>query len=317
MIAECAVEPEVMAEWKHFHSLHGDFGVGQGRLLCQFPSKWRKQVLQAVTRFEQEGRNSARQAARILAQVQQDLFEKNDPQPSAFRRSLVSSLRDFPAASCWVDAARVVAEPFDLIIHSGAPSSDRELQAGEFLRSEEPFHRPQQIEVRRLASDLIAIGWACFRRAKEIYVVDPFFRPCDSKYHKVLGHLLSRLEREASRPARLEVHTSIARTTYNSELQKRHWDRWARDHLPSDWTLKVVHWKELETGGRLHARYILTDFGGIDYNWGTDEDPGEETQVGLLCDDFWLRLYNRFAWQDGNLPEPFQKETDRILTIKR
>ncbi len=52
MIAECAVDPEVMAHWSHFQSLHGDFGVGQARVLCEFPKKWRRMVLQRAAEVE-------------------------------------------------------------------------------------------------------------------------------------------------------------------------------------------------------------------------------------------------------------------------
>lgn len=305
MIAECAVEPEVMAEWRHFQSLHADFGIGQGRLLCQFPSKWRKEVLLAVERMEKEGINTAIQTQKILDQFQH----------GAFRRGLVSSNREYSTDGSWIDTARNQAEPFDVIIHSGSPSSDRELRAGEFLRSDPPFSRTRQCEVQRIAARLIDAGWAAFRRAKEIYLIDPYFNPSVAKFGEVLGSFLTRLERYGSVPKRLEVHTNLP-AEYRPETQKRNWERWAESHLPSNWTLKVCHWQTLETGGRMHARYILTDIGGLDYNWGTDEDPSEFTQVGLLDDSFWERLYARFAGEAGSPPKALLGFPDRIFEIK-
>lgn len=122
------------------------------------------------------------------------------------------------------------------------------------------------------------------------------------------------MEREASRPKRLEVHTSLP-SEYRPETQRANWNDWAAEHLPSNWKLKVVHWDRLETGGTLHARYILTDIGGIDYNWGTDEDPQEKTQVSLLDDSFWEILYKRFSWPDNTVPNTFVTESERILEI--
>lgn len=293
-----------MAEWRHFHSLHGDFGVGHGRLLCEFPGKWRKHVLQAVRRFEHEGRNTALQAQRII-----DHF-----QHGAFRRALVASGRDFPEGRVWKDAARLAERPFDLILHTDHPASDRELRCGDFLKTDHPFHRVRQTEVSRTAQELIACGWECFRRASEIIVVDRYFRPIDADYGKVLGHLLTRMEREARPPKRLEVHTELPEP-YNAGIQRRNWIRWADGHLPRGWKLKVVHWKTLESGGSLHARYILTDFGGLDYNWGIDEDPAEQTQVALLDDKFWMTLHDRFAWHDQKIPSDFCLFPERILEI--
>lgn len=304
MIAECAVDPEVFADWSHFHSLHGDFGVGHGRLLCEFPGKWRRQVLQAAQRLEREGRNTAIQTQRIIDHFQQE----------SFRRALVSSGRRFQEGCGWKDAARSTERPFDLIIHGDAPASDREVRCGEFIKTEPPFRRIRQMEVKRTAAELIACGWQCFSRSTEIIVVDPYFRPNDADFGKVLGHFLARLEREARQPNRLEVHTSLPRP-YDPELQQRNWNRWATEHLPSGWILKVIHWQTLESGGSLHARYILTDFGGLDYNWGTDEDPSEMTQVALLDDQFWKQLHDRFVWSDDKIPKDFQCFPQRVLKI--
>ena len=304
MIADCAVEPEVMARWEYFQSLHGDFGVGQGRLMCEFPNKWRRLVLERATELEEQGINTARQAAMLLDQFQH----------GAFRRGLVASGRTFPSDLKWRIAAQTTMPPFDLIIQSENPSNASELKAGEFLRLVPPFARSRQTEVRRSASDLIACGWPCFRRCKELYLVDPYFRPRDAKFGRVLGHLLARMDREASQPKRLEVHTSIP-GDYRTDVQKGNWNNWAEEHLPSGWKLKVVHWERLETGGTLHARYILTDIGGIDYNWGTDEDPAEHSQVALLDDQFWGILYNRFSWPDGRVPQAFITAPERIFEI--
>lgn len=131
MIAECAVEPEVMARWEHFQALHADFGVGQGRLLCEFPRKWRKVVLERAAELEAQGINTARQAAMLLEQFQHGVF----------RRGLVASGREFPSDVEWSKAARTAEPPFDLIIHSGKPASSSELRAGEFLRLTGPVRQ--------------------------------------------------------------------------------------------------------------------------------------------------------------------------------
>lgn len=77
----------------------------------------------------------------------------------------------------------------------------------------------------------------------------------------------------------------------------------------------MIHWSALENGGTLHARYILTDFGGLDYHWGTDEDPSEKTQVALLDDGFWKTLHDRFAWSEEKMPSDFKSFPGRILEI--
>jgi hypothetical protein len=175
----------------------------------------------------------------------------------------------------------------------GICTTEYELQAGDFIKSAPPYRRIRQCEVQRLANNLIDVGWPGFRRAKEIYVIDPYFNPAVAKFGEVLGTFLTRLERNKSQLKRLEVHTRLPQE-YCANTQKGNWQHWANSHLPSNWKLKIVHWQPLNTGGRMHARYILTDFGGLDYNWGTDADPQEYTQVSLLDDAFWEHLYQRF-----------------------
>jgi hypothetical protein len=307
MIAECAVEPEVMARWEHFQSLHGDFGVGQGKLICEFPGSWIRAVLDCAAEYEREGINSPRQAQMIL-----DQFDRHNRGP--FLRAITSSERKFPQGANWCAAARSSKPGFDLMIHSSEPQSAKELKAGEFVKNSEPFLTRRQTEVPRKADALIECGWACYRRAKEIRVIDPYFNPALQKFGMVLGKLLARIERSGAKPSHIEVHTELP-GVYNSGLQQRHWNRWAESHLPSNWTLKVVHWDKMETGSKMHARYILTDFGGLDYNWGTDEDPQEITQVSLLDDSFWQVLYRRFAWSEEFTPQIFRDFPDRILEV--
>ena len=304
MIAECVVDPEMMAEWSHFQNLHADFGVGQGRLLCEFPSKWRKKVLEAVQKLEAEGRNTSLQTQKMI-----DHF-----QHGSFRRSLVASCREFPDGLSWPDAARSVKIPFDVILHREQPESTSELRCSDFLKTDAPFHRVRQVEVRRTAEELVDCGWQCFRRAKEIIIVDPYFRPNDADFGKVLGHFLKRMEREASPPKRLEVHTELPKH-YDDRIQRNNWNHWALEHLPNGWKLKVIHGDVLESGGTLHARYILTDFGGLDYNWGTDEDPAEKTQVSLLDDAFWKILYDRFVWTEDRVPRDFLNHPERLIEV--
>ena len=307
MIADCAVEPEVMARWEHFHSLHAEFGVGQGKLLCEFPGSWRRMVLDHAELLEQRGVNSPRQAALLV-----ELF--NPHNNNSFLRALVPSGRKYPTGSGWCEAARSIQPEFDMVVHSSEPQSSKELKAGEFVKTTDPFATRRQMEVPRKADDLINSGWPCFHRAKEIYIVDPYFNPALQQFGLVLGKLLARIERIGGKPSRIEVHTGLP-GVYDAALQRRHWNRWAESHLPSNWTLKVVHWEKLESGSKMHARYILTNFGGLDYNWGTDEDTHDKTQVSLLEDPFWLELYQRFAWSTESMPQVFRDFPDRMFEI--
>lgn len=309
MISECAVEPEVMAHWEHFYGLHADFGVGQGKLLCEFPNSWRQIVIERVLELEGlEGGNTTMQTKFILEQF--DIYN-----PGVFLRALVPSLRKFKKDSNWCAAARDIHPEFDLLIHLAEPESEKEFRAGEFIKTSGNYVTSRQDEFQRKAEVLIDCGWQLYRRAKEICVIDPYFTPLEERtFGSVLGNLLARIERSGGKPNRIEVHTELP-PVYDREIQKRNWERWAAPHLPSNWTLKVVHWEKLETGSKMHARYILTDIGGLDYNWGTDEEANNYTQVSLLDDQFWQKMHTRFTWLSDTTPQVFRDFPDRVFEV--
>jgi hypothetical protein len=73
-------------------------------------------------------------------------------------------------------------------------------------------------------------------------------------------------------------------------------------HLPNDWQLTVCYWEKLPSGGKPHARFLLTEIGGIYFDHGIDEGDGE-TLVTLLEDTVWEPL---FALYDSRvLPSSF------------
>ena len=311
MISECAIESEVMAHWEHFFGLHADFGVGQGKLLCEFPNSWRGIVTERVHELAESGVNTPMQTKLILEQI--DIYN-----PGAFLRALVPSLRKFKKDSNWCTAAREIHPEFDLLIHLAEPESEKEFKAGEFIKTSGKYVTPRQDEIQRKAEVLIDCGWQLYRRAGEIYVIDPYFTPDESRtFGSVLSELLDRVKHNGRKPKRIEVHTKLP-PVYYPDTQKGNWKRWAeKAKVPEDWPITVVHWDKLETGSEMHARYILTNFGGLDYNWGTDEDPKDYTQVSLLDDLFWQKMYYRFAWTADTIPQVFRDHPDRVFEVPR
>lgn len=49
-------------------------------------------------------------------------------------------------------------------------------------------------------------------------------------------------------------------------------------------------------GDKPHARYILTEFGGIRYDYGLDKGEGQTTDVSLIGPDAYKQ-----RWQDYQL----------------
>ncbi len=292
MIADCAIDPEVFATWRHFQSLSEDFGIARGRLISEFPKKWRKLVIEkarelAATDIPARVTTDL-QASRIARKLSEDRF----------KRKLKSSGRAFDSsARDWHQAAVGASPPFDLIITSGSGSSGNQIGADDLLKDELPFHRKTQDQIQRTKENLIGAARLLVSTCDEFVLVDPNFRADEPRFHATVLHLISLLEgRVGWLPKRLEVHTSRVRNrddVYRRGPQLSQWHTHVQPSLPNGWTLDVCYWDTMPSGGKPHARFLLTEVGGIYFDHGLDEGTGQ-TLVTLLEDEVWVGLFRTF-----------------------
>ena len=69
--------------------------------------------------------------------------------------------------------------------------------------------------------------------------------------------------------------------------------RWL--NLPAGVSICFVRWRQLDGGDNMHPRYILTDLGGIRFDYGLDEAAqGQTTDVALLDDAVYQKRWAQF-----------------------
>lgn len=296
MIADCAVDPEVFATWRHFQSLYEDFGVCRGRLISKFPKKWVKSVADRSRELVREGINTEMQAARIEERLRSERFK---------RKLKSSGGRDYDPFLSWAGNALAAAPPFDLVIAVGSGINGSKVGAEDLLKDEQPFSRKNQGLIRRKKETLIGVAELLLSACDEVVIVDPNFRADEPRFHETLLHLFDRLEAFNITPKRIEIHTNRLRNRDDSFRRGPHESQW-RTHivprLPAGWKVTVCYWDRLPSGGKPHARFLLTESGGIYYDHGVDEGDGE-TLVTLLEDDVWDPLFRTF--HAGRLPSDF------------
>ena len=69
----------------------------------------------------------------------------------------------------------------------------------------------------------------------------------------------------------------------------------------------MVRWTQRPGGENFHARYVMTELGGIRFDVGLDEgEPGETTDVSILPATLYARRWHDFHDRDehGN-PKPY------------
>lgn len=295
MIAEFAVEPRVMAQWQHFQSLHDDFGVSRGRFLCRYPGTWAKDVAQLAHQFTQNLINTPLNAKRIEEHLFSDVF----------KRKLVPARRPYDKARHWLANATGLSsgQAFDAIVADENPDRHpRVLVASEFLKSELPYHVETGGKVGRTAKELAACARPLLRVSNELVLVEPNFRVVDD-YNKPVDRFMDTLEelmrqrREMPHPIkRLELHLKRPRQQIGATRIREDIEWWFTKRMPEGMAITVFLWQEKICGERLHPRFLLTEYGGIQFDYGLDEGkPGEKTVVTLLPEELWLELRRDYS----------------------
>ncbi len=162
--------------------------------------------------------------------------------------------------------------------------------------------------VVRQAPQMAASVEVLLRYAQEIVLIDPFMSPSASKrkLDALRAFLNTIMATRAGRPPRrvevqmLEPNGGTAED-FPGNCQSR-----ARD-IPQGLMVRFVRWKERDGGLRFHNRYILTEFGGVQFAHGLDEgSPGEEDDVTILdriqFDRRWVQYASNTPAFDLNDP---------------
>ena len=280
MIHEFAVEPEVMATWQHFQSLWDDFGVGKGRLLVEYPGNWRRRIHELAPKLSAPVKANAI-SSKISAQRHKFIGARGRPYEP--ERLWLANAKDQQAS----------ALPFRAIVaHSDALASADVLVAGDFDRDAEPWKVHTQLMCPRKAGEMVGAARPLLTTARELILVDPHFDGNARRFTRTLAEFVG----QRTSWSRLELHTAM-RTPYDARGQQVNLTAALARHIPRGTTLTVFFWQSRPGGEQMHARYLLTEMGGMHFDFGLDEDESGTgtTQVTLLEHEFFLRLRRDFA----------------------
>jgi hypothetical protein len=272
MIHEFAVEPEVAATWEHFRVLWPGIGVGAGRFLVEYPGKWRKRVYEL--------------ADQLSKPVHAHSIKSKLGDAALRRAKLVgASGRDFDGGDWLSNAIRhqVGERRFRAIVaRSNAGNRADVLLASEFDPDSEPWRVITQQAIHRNARAMCAVAEPLLRHSDELALVDRHFNPHLPRYRRPFKAFV----RVRPQWKRLEIHTTTNANVLPADYQR------LSCFLPRGTMLTVLLWPSFPAVDALHARYILTERGGIGYDWGLDEgqSPDQMTEVRLVEHERYLEL---------------------------
>lgn len=296
MLHEFAVDPVAINNWQDFRYLIDQFGVENGKLISQFPRKWKRMVHEACSVCSTIELHSIVERLKDIDNL------------------LVSRNREYVSVKSWFENAEAQhsKNPFHAIISISNPSNNPSVLIANKIDKTNPLWKfPRERKVIRSAKQLANCASLLLRISKEIIFVDPHFDFVDRRtngeiwrFYNTIVHLIE-LSMKNKKPTRMELHV---RRKYEdgvdpAEVLKK-WQNLCKEKLapriPQGATIKVYTWDQKDVGDKLHPRYILTERGGIRFEVGLDEGrkKDETTDVSLLDHS----LYEE-RWRD------YQKET--------
>lgn len=263
MLSEYAVEPEAISrDLMTCLHLADKFGFDRGRLLSLFPKAWLPQAIAATGHLGDAEKK----------RVTERLIELK-------RRASIRRGRDFDGAKTWLDnaLAQQAAVPFRAIIAANNSGGATAVLTPDQVEDANPLvNAPQDAQVIRTAPDLTAALDLLLRTAQRALFVDPYYDPFNTRYQQTLRACLAVLF--GSTPgATCEIHHMQHSKCPPIEAIEREAKAKFAGVIPGSKAVTIFRWEEIDGGADFHARYLLTDKGGIAIDAGFSAEGGHQT----------------------------------------
>lgn len=174
----------------------------------------------------------------------------------------------------------------------GAPNC---LAAGDFERDAAPWKVERQSQCPRIAHQMAGRVERLLVHSNELVLVDRHFDPREPRWQRPFAAFVA-LRRHWKR---LELHTALP-APFNLEVQAHNY-RQLQLMVPEGVNLQVVLWPEIP-----HPRFLLTERGGVNFEWGLDEghDGTNTTLVTLLEQEVFLGVRADYCARSRKFGEP-------------
>lgn len=274
MLFEYAVEPQAIgSSWQNFRYLIEKFGFDRGRLISRFPGKWEREVYAAAAQMKPTER--ARLEIALNQAKQSKFFRSGRPYD--------------PAIGTWSQnaIAQHAMTPFHAIIAEQNPAAHPQVVTVDEVDEQHPLMVSAHTwEVERVGTTLASALRPLLTSAKSVLFVDRFFDISKAQYQETLKACLDVIQASGGAGVRCEIHFCDHDKRPPPEFIEREAYKWIRGVLPAGMSFALFAWKERAGGADFHARYLLTDFGGMNVEAGfSAEGAHQKVQLGLLSLD--------------------------------
>ena len=269
---EYAVEPKALvSNWQNFRYTIEKFGYDRGRLISRVPEGWLRLVYDSVPR------NFSDMKKKRLEVALQDAKVKK---VANFSRQFDSNLET------WIENAISShrKRPFRAIIAHEYEGDDNSVLSVNDIDEQHPLMVVNQGQIISRDVDSLASAMTpMLRTCSNIIIVDPFFDALNTGYQNMIYKLLSIVRDLNPKNAICEIH--YRGNNRNPPINNSYWVQDAQfifdKIVPNGIGLNIYCWKEKENGEDFHARYLLTEKGGISVDAGFGPPVGENQTTDL------------------------------------
>lgn len=295
MIAEFAVDPEVVAHWDAFRYFTDHAGVHRGRLIARYPDDWPRQVgerARSVSTFLDYQRIVDR-----LRLLQDRVLIQRPGRPTYDRRL------PWPANAV-VEHRRT--RPFKAIVCEDAVPGYAETVAASQITADHPQFTAETSQVLRRDATTMATALAPLIAlpSRSIVFVDPYFDPAEDRWAALICACLRRAQPLWTFLPKVRILTAVKGLKMGRAAQDAHvalhFGR-VLDRVPSGIQVSVFRVLRRKGQERFHNRYVLNDWGGVKFGIGLDMPPSgvvETDDVGILSADEYATRWRQHAKGD-------------------
>lgn len=264
---EVAIEPAYLSNWDRVRLIIDQCGFDHGRLISEFPRNWQWKV------FE----NCAGCAPVEKKRIEEYL---RGATPKLVRRGRV-----YCDHKDWIWNAREEHRRlrfFAVVTNDPCPGQRGFIHGPDVHAGHAEWAVPLDLVIGRQTRLMAECAVELLKEAREVIFVDPHFE-AKAAFTKPLCELL-RLALEGKSVTRIEYHLESAATREHFEGKLHGLLQFLPPGIPCP--LRFLRWRSFDQPPRdaMHPRYILTDVGGLQYDYGLCEgNDGETTDVRIVA----------------------------------
>lgn len=300
MLREFAIEPEAVIDEPMLLQALEQFGIENGRIIAKCPNNWIKRVYDHATNLSDM--QKARLTERLNRVKSRCVFQ---------RITLESdSMNSWSEQLGWRENALNIhsqAQFHALILKDNHEEHPQVLTPGDLHIDNSLWHIIREFKISRTAEAIADLILPLATISDDYIFIDPHMSG-DSRWLKVFEQCINSCTTQSSHKySKYQIHTFTEASMTHLKLK---FERFLCPNIPSSVSVRVVKWSNYPNGEKMHARYFITDRGGIRFDYGLDEGQvGEMTDVALMSES--MHQQRRQDFQDDSTT--FKKECEISL----